>query len=87
VFAELHRLQHPPECRSARKLHCTFHKGCGFGCEVSRVCRVGGRQCLLAKQAFNKSNLILPEVFLKATFHLFCCIKFVSFSQKKTLRV
>ncbi|XP_049875069.1 alpha-(1,6)-fucosyltransferase isoform X2 [Pectinophora gossypiella] len=37
VQRRLRALQHPPDCRTARKLLCSLNKGCGFGCQVHHI--------------------------------------------------
>lgn len=37
VQRRLHSLQHPKDCKSAKKLVCQLNKGCGYGCQVHHL--------------------------------------------------
>ena len=37
VQRRIHKLQHPDDCESARKLVCSLNKSCGYGCQMHHI--------------------------------------------------
>nr|XP_053643900.1 alpha-(1,6)-fucosyltransferase-like [Cherax quadricarinatus] len=49
----LHRLQHPPDCATAKKLLCDLNAPCGFGCEIHHLIH-----CFMAAYEKNRTLIL-----------------------------
>ncbi|KAK8735422.1 hypothetical protein OTU49_005381 [Cherax quadricarinatus] len=53
VQKRLHRLQHPHNCATAKKLICNLDVGCGFGCQFHRLIH-----CFMAAYGKNRTLIV-----------------------------
>ncbi|KAK8735420.1 hypothetical protein OTU49_005381, partial [Cherax quadricarinatus] len=53
VQQRLHRLQHPHNCATAKKLFCNLEVGCGFGCQFHRLIH-----CFMAAYGKNRTLIV-----------------------------
>ncbi|XP_055332676.1 alpha-(1,6)-fucosyltransferase-like [Paramacrobiotus metropolitanus] len=53
VQSRLHRLQHPTDCSTRKRLRCNLNKACGFGCQIHHA-----TYCLIAGYALNRTVIL-----------------------------
>lgn len=56
IQKRLHKLQHPEDCKTAKKLLCTLKNSCGYGCQVHKVLF-----CFMTAYATKRTLIINPN--------------------------